>query len=208
MPSLKRRRLPLWRWDPFLAALVLGLSLVAALFQRLDLPVITPIVMTLLLAVALAAALALVLPLFVPRLRRDGEGSLALSPSTVLVPVPATEVFPVVDGHRHQTSIEAAEARGGSRLTAVLVPGATSWLGRDLRVAVDAHVGGRLYRVGYLPREIDQATDAALRPLAERGVYRTVPVSILNQKRPYKLQVSLGPTLGELPESPESVDQG
>ncbi|RFA20610.1 hypothetical protein [Subtercola boreus] len=196
---MKRKKLPLWRWDPFLAGLVLGLSVVAALFQRLDIDVVSPIVLTVLLIAAIAAALALVLPLFVPALRRDGEGTLTLNDRITLVPLPTTETFPVVDGHRHQTSVDAALARGGSEVTAVLVPGATAWMGRDLRVAVDAVVGTHVYRLGYLPREIDQQTAAALQPLASQGLYRTVPASILNQKRPYRVLVALGPSLSELP---------
>ena len=103
---MKRAKLPLWRWDPFLAGLVLVLSLVAAVFQRLDLPVVTPIVLTLLLLVAVAAAVLLVLPFFVHSLRRDGEGSLVLDDRISLIPLPPTETFPVVDGHRHKASLE------------------------------------------------------------------------------------------------------
>ncbi|RFA09516.1 hypothetical protein B7R54_09995 [Subtercola boreus] len=202
---MKRRKLPLWRWDPFLAALVLVLSLVAALFQRLDIPVVSPIALTVLLVAAVAAAVLLVLPVFVRSLRRDGEGSLALTDEVRLVPLPVTETFPVVDGQRHRASVEATLARTGEHITAVLVPGSTAWLGRDLRVAVDALAGGKLYRVGYLPKEIDQQTDAALHPLALRGVYRTVPLTVRSEKSAvtgklrFVLEVRLGPTLGELP---------
>ncbi|MDF2442096.1 MAG: hypothetical protein JWR01_299 [Subtercola sp.] len=222
---MKRRKLPLWRWDPFLAALVLTLSIVAALFQRLDLPVVSPIALTVLLFAAVAAAVLLVLPVFVRSLRRDGEGSLVLTDRLTLVPLPGTETFPVVDGHRHRASVEATVARVGTEVTAVLVPGATAWLGRDIRVAVDALAGGKPYRVGYLPKEIDQQIDAALRPLAARGVYRTValmirevPVALRTspfstrsipletRRKNYRLDVRVGPALSTLPE-PDEPDE-
>ncbi|RFA14418.1 hypothetical protein B7R22_09265 [Subtercola boreus] len=222
---MKRRRLPLWRWDPFLAALVLTLSLVAALFQRLDLPVVSPLALTVLLLAAVAAAVLLVLPVFVRSLRRDGEGSFVLTDQLRLVPLPATQTFPVVDGHRHKASVEATVARAGTEVTAVLVPGATAWLGRDIRVSVDALAGGKVYRVGYLPKEIDQKIDAALRPLAARGVYRTVALTIREvpvalrvspfstrdmplepRRKNYRLDVRLGPALSTVPESDESID--
>ncbi|RFA11860.1 hypothetical protein B7R21_10925 [Subtercola boreus] len=217
---MKRRRLPLWRWDPFLAALVLVLSLVAALFQRLDLPVVSPLALTVLLLAAVAAAVLLVLPLFVRSLRRDGEGSLVLTDQLRLVPLPGTQTFPVIDGHRHRASVEATVARAGTEVIAVLVPGATAWLGRDIRVAVDAVASGKVYRVGYLPKEIDQQIDSALRPLAARGVYRTVELTIREvpvavrvspfstrdtpiepRRRNYRLDVRLGSALSILPES-------
>jgi hypothetical protein len=129
-------------------------------------------------------------------LRRDGEGTFAIGPGVTLSPAETDNVLPVVDGNRHQGSIEAAAAHDTSPFTAVLVPRATAWLGRDYRVAVDLLIGTRVYRAGYLPREIDQQVDAALAPLAESGQYVTVPASILNQKRPYRLRVAVGPSLG------------
>ncbi|MEF2975815.1 hypothetical protein [Subtercola sp. YIM 133946] len=190
-----RQKLPLWRWDPFLLGVVLVGSLIGAVFERLDLPVVTAVALTVLLLIAGAAAVLLVLPLFVLALRRDGEGTLALGPGVTLVEGETDDVLPVVDGKRHQGSIEAALAHGVSPFTAVLVPRATAWLGRDYRVAVDIVIGSRVYRTGYLPREIDQRADAALAPLAEQGRYVTVPASILNQKRPYTLRVAVGPSI-------------
>ncbi|MCU1475590.1 MAG: hypothetical protein JWQ64_283 [Subtercola sp.] len=191
----KRKKLPLWRWDPFLLGVVLVASLVGGIFERLDVPVLSVVALAVLLTVAAAAAVLLVLPLFVRAMRRDGEGTLTLGPGVTLTPAETDDVLPVVDGNRYQGSIEAAIAHGTSPFTAVLVPRATAWLGRDYRVAVDLLIGQRVYRAGYLPREIDQRVDAALAPLAESGHYVTVPASILNQKRPYSLRVAVGPTI-------------
>ncbi|WP_136640926.1 hypothetical protein [Subtercola vilae] len=210
-----RQKLPLWRWDPFLVAAVLGFSIVAALFQRLDIAVVSPIALTLLLSAAVLAALLEVLPFFVPRLRRDGEGSLALRQETELLPpghpVAAAgsaprdstahdstahdSTLPVVDAQRHQGSIEAALARGGPEFVAVLVPRATAWMGRDYRVAVDLLVGERLYRAGFLPRESDQAIAAQLVPFADRKQYRTVPVGIRTTTKGRVITVDVGPLL-------------
>ncbi len=192
----KRKKLPLWRWDPFLLAVVLVASLIGGLFERLAPPVVSVVALSILLTIGSVAAVLLVLPLFVRSLRRDGEGTLTLGPAITLTPVETDDVLPVVDGNRHQGSIEAAVAHGTSPFTAVLVPRSTAWLGRDYRVAVDLVVGQRVYRAGYLPREIDQRVDAALAPLAESGQYVTVPASILNQKRPYRVRVAVGPSLG------------
>ncbi|GGF24806.1 hypothetical protein [Subtercola lobariae] len=191
----KRKKLPLWRWDPFLLGVVLVVSLIGALFEQLDAPVLSAVALTVLLTIGAVAAVLLVLPLFVRTMRRDGEGSFALSPDVTLTPAETDDVLPVVDGNRHQGSIEAAIAHGDSPFTAVLVPRSTAWLARDYRVAVDLLAGGRVYRAGYLPREIDQRVDAALAPLAQSGHYVTVPASILNQKRPYQLRVAVGPAL-------------
>jgi hypothetical protein len=191
----KRKKLPLWRWDPFLLGVVLVASLVGGIFERLDVPVLSVVALAVLLTVAAAAAVLLVLPLFVRAMRRDGEGTLTLGPGVTLTPAETDDVLPVVDGNRYQGSIEAAIAHGTSPFAAVLVPRATAWLGRDYRVAVDLLIGQRVYRAGYLPREIDQRVDAALAPLAKSGHYVTVPASILNQKRPYSLRVAVGPTI-------------
>ncbi|CAN5183293.1 hypothetical protein BH09ACT6_BH09ACT6_17650 [soil metagenome] len=213
MTSNKRATLPLWRWDPFLVAVVLGLSIVAGVFQRLALSVVSPIVVFTLLVVAIAATVCLLLPLFVPRLRRDAEGSLSITDRTVLAPlsVPsaggspapggvtgssADDEYPVVDTTRHQASIDAAFARTGGLHTAVLVPRATGWMRREYRVAVDLLVGTRTYRAGYLPREIDEALDAELAPLAERHEYRTTLARIAQTQRPYAVTVVLGPDPG------------
>ncbi|GAA0995839.1 hypothetical protein [Subtercola frigoramans] len=195
--STPRASLPLWRWDPFLVAVVLGLSIVAGIFQRLAVPVLSQVMVISLLVIAVAAALVLLAPFAIPRLRRDAEGSLTLTERTVLLPVADSsprETFPVVDSARYQASIDAAYARGGGSQIAVLVPRATRWLRRDYRVAVDLTIGTRVYRAGFLPQQIDTHLDARLITPAERHEYVTVDARIHQIKRPYTLTV-------ELPES-------
>ncbi|QWT23487.1 hypothetical protein KPL76_12300 [Subtercola sp. PAMC28395] len=195
--STPRASLPLWRWDPFLVAVVLGLSIVAGIFQRIAVPVVSQVMVIVLLVIAVAAALVLLAPFAVPRLRRDAEGSLTLTERTVLLPVSESsprETFPVVDSARYQASIDAAYARSGGPHVAVLVPRATRWLRRDYRVAVDLLIGTRLYRAGFLPQQIDRHLDTRLIGLAERHEFVTVDVLIRQTKRPYSLTV-------ELPES-------
>ncbi|UFS60136.1 hypothetical protein [Subtercola endophyticus] len=197
--NTKRVKLPLWRWDPFLLGVLIVASLIGTVFERLAVPVLTPIGLTVVLTIGAAAAVLIVLPLFVRSLRRDGEGTLELGPGISLEEVAASDsdtVLPVVDGKRMQGSIEAAVAHGDAPFTAVLVPRATAWLGRDYRVAVDLLVGGKLYRAGYLPREIDQRVDARLTPLARSAQYVMVPASILNPKKPFTVRVAVGTSLG------------
>jgi hypothetical protein len=136
-----------------------------------------------------------VLPVFVRRLRRDGEGSLDLTADLHLAPLETDDTLPVVDGRRHRVSIEAAMATGGPDFTAVLVPGATIWMRRDLRVAVDLLVRGRLHRAGYLPPEIDQHVAEVLAPLAAERRYVTVPASIRTTKKGLAVTVGVGRTI-------------
>ncbi|MCU1480222.1 MAG: hypothetical protein JWQ19_1008 [Subtercola sp.] len=197
--NTKRLKLPLWRWDPFLLGVLIVASLIGTVFERLDAPVLSPIGLAVVLTIGAAAAVLIVLPLFVRALRRDGEGTLSIGPETTLEAITATDsdtVLPVVDGKRYQGSVEAAVAHGDAPFTAVLVPRATAWLGRDYRVAVDLLVGGKLYRAGFLPREIDQRVDAVLAPLALASQYVTVPASILNPQKPFTVRVAVGPSLG------------
>ena len=192
--STPRASLPLWRWDPFLVAVVLSLSIVAGIFQRIAVPIVSQVMVIALLVIAVAAALVLLAPFAVPRLRRDAEGSLTLTEHTVLLPVSDSsprETFPVVDSARYQASIDAAYARGGGSHTAVLVPRATRWLRRDYRVAVDLTIGTRVYRAGFLPQQIDQQLDAKLIGLAARHENVTVSAFIRETKRPYSLTVQV-----------------
>ncbi|ARJ05547.1 hypothetical protein DVJ78_10790 [Humibacter sp. BT305] len=189
----RRRRKPLWRSELFLLALVLLLAIVAGLVSRTELGVVGVVLSGALLVLALVAAALLVVPL-VRRGRPDAESARVTVAGVDLVDLPAELRVPVDDTRHRQTSLDAALARSGADLSAVLTPDATRWLGRELRVAVDLIAGdGEIHRVGFLPRDVDAQWSERLRELAAHGAVARVRAVARTTTRPYAVDVFLGP---------------
>lgn len=69
--------------------------------------------------------------------------------------IPVHRRTAVDESYLYRGSIAAARAWVGDDTRAILVPGVTRGLRRELRVAVQIEGNGRLYTVGYLARDID-----------------------------------------------------
>lgn len=194
--NLSRRWKPFWRWEAFLFGLVLALAIAANFVSRADWPVVGPILSIALLVLAVVIAVLLVLPLF-RRNGRDSENTRRSLEGIELLPVEPDRTLRVIETERRQSAIDAARAKSHRPTIAVLTPNASRWLGRELRVAVDI-VGddGQIYRAGFVPREIDFALGAELRPLSARSAALVVPVTIEGNARPFTVEFGLGPVPG------------
>jgi membrane protein implicated in regulation of membrane protease activity len=181
MLDAPRKFKPLWRWELLLFALVLLLAIAANVVIRAAWPVVSAVLTVLLLVVAVGLAALLIVPLFRAR-GRDSENTLRTVEGAELVaaqPVGEQRMrVPLEGGERRQTAIEAARATSRGTPTAVLTPDASRWLGRELRVAVDLVADdGRVYRAGFVPRDLGAALDPQLHELRSSGRIATVPIA-------------------------------
>lgn len=185
------RKRPLWRWDPALLVGMVLLTLIVLAFQRLDVPVLTPIA----LAVCFLLLAGIAAIFLQSALRRGSvhpaEGILDDTSAVTLRAVTAVERVPVEETARFQNSIDAAQARGGASLQAVLTPNASRLLRRELRTAVDLMVGTATHRAGYLPRSSDALVAERLAELSTRREYVTVPAEVMGTRRPFTVKVGL-----------------
>lgn len=167
------------------------LSLVVLIAQRSDLPLVTPVVQVvgLVLLVGIAA-------LYVYWLTRRGpvrprDGVLDDVSTVTMVPM-TTDRLVTVDGTaRHQNAIDAAQAKGGSDLTAVLTPNVTRFGGRELHTAVDLVVGSRTYRAGFIPRQTNDTIGATLAQWSLEGRYATVQAYVRGTRPSYRVDIGL-----------------
>lgn len=193
-------RKPFWRWEP-LPYLVLVLLLLFTGSVRAD---AAPAVFWPALAVTVAAAIAFVV-LLIGQARRgrpnpDSSGDLYTLDGLAVVDVPASadRPVPVVEVNRHQAAIDASQAWAGAdrAQTAVLVPGASRWLGLRLRVSVQLvseHAGvPRIHHAGFLPEQAAEKWQQELAALRRAGVYLRVPAIVVGSGRPFTVQLDLG----------------
>ncbi|MCS5733925.1 hypothetical protein [Herbiconiux daphne] len=126
---------------------------------------------------------------------RTSTGTGRTTTNDVTNDTPTAEVLvPVDETRRHQTSIDAAQAKTVGGLTAVLTPDASRWLGRELRVAVDLVAGdGRLYRAGFLPRDFGAALDPELQRLAKQRAAVQAPVTVEGAAPRFTVKIALPP---------------
>lgn len=192
--AMRRRRKPLLRWEPtpyiatflFLCAGSIALSLTSGVWQ------------TIVFVLCCAGALAVLVTLVVRRPRTlpnpNGDGALHTLDGLDLVEAQAGgKATRVRDTHRYQAALASIGQYGDSNARAVLVPGATRWLGRELRVGIEiADSNGRAARVGFLSREHDERWLDLLAPLRDRGMYVVVPARIVGRERPFTLDIDLG----------------
>jgi len=192
--ATRRRRKPVLRWEPtpyiatllFIVAGSIALSLTRGLVQ------------TIVFVVCCAAAVALIVVLAVRRPQRtanpDSDGALStLTGLDLIEAAPTGRATRVADTYRYQSALSSIGLLGGGAIRAVLVPGATRWLGRELRIGVEIADGdGRAARAGFLPREHDERWFDLLMPLREHDVYVVVPATLVGRERPFTLDVDLG----------------
>jgi hypothetical protein len=195
--SSSPRRKPLWRWEAFLFGVVLVLAVVGSVLARAPWGVAGAVLTFVLLVVAVAAAVLLVLPLL-RRGGRDSENSRRAVDRAAVQELPAAGermTVPVLETKRRQLGIEAARNRSAGEPLAVLTPDASRWLGRRLRVAVDLVADdGTVYRAGFVPPEIDAALDALVRPATAEGRIVEVPVRILGDQPPFRVEIRVPAT--------------
>jgi hypothetical protein len=202
-------RKPLWRWDPFWYILVFLLLVVANLFQAAQLTVAFGITVGVLIAVACVVVGALIMSLVRGPGNPDSSGNLSALDGLELIDAAQTDTAQIdaaqIDAaqtdapntavahtSKRQSAIDAAGAFGGEDLRAILVPGATAWFGRRLRVSVQLVADGRIFHAGFLPPELDGHWNELLLPLRRRNAYLRVPARIHGRSRPYTVSLDLG----------------
>jgi len=192
-------RKPLWRWDPFWYILVFLLLVVANLFQAAQLTVAFGIAVGVLIAVACVVVGALIMSLVRGPGNPDSSGNLSALDGLELIDAAQIDAAQtdapntaVAHTSKRQSAIDAAGAFGGEDLRAILVPGATAWFGRRLRVSVQLVADGRIFHAGFLPPELDGHWNELLLPLRRRNAYLRVPARIHGRSRPYTVSLDLG----------------
>jgi hypothetical protein len=176
MPA-HRRKLSLFAWEPFLLGVVLAAALAASLTVRLA--VVGTIVGVLAAVVALPAVVQLVRLGFRSGGEHNSSSRLVSLHGFELRPVPADGMLVLDETGRRQDSIDLALGWTDDALTVVLWPGATRWLGRELRIEAYFIGGPRPARAGFLPRGTDASIGRTLERLRDEGVLVTVPARVL-----------------------------
>ncbi|WP_022881778.1 hypothetical protein [Gryllotalpicola ginsengisoli] len=186
------RRKPFWRWTPLPWVVVVLLMLATGTAQDVG----AASAFRVLLAVTIAAAVASAIYVATDARRRGpqftAEGQLRSLEGLELVPVAGTgHPITVADARRDQHGIEAARARGGERLPAVLVPDAGNWWNLRSDIAVYLVVDGVAYRAGRLGDQAQVAWQQRLDELKASGRYAVVEAEIVGTARPFAVDVRL-----------------
>ena len=192
MPRTLRK--PLWRWEPGPYLLVLILIVITSAIRPDVFPVAYWIAFGI-TVVGCAGLIVLIVVSFAHRSRNpDAAGILRSLDGIELVPVPGSEVppTPVLSTRRHQQAIEAALSWTGSASVAVLVPDATRWLGRRIRIAVHLVAEDRPYHAGFLPDLATVRYNDLLRAQAGVGRYAAVVCRVSGPAGRRRLDVALG----------------
>jgi hypothetical protein len=191
-------RKPLWRWEPGPYLLLVLLVLVTGSLR----PDRFPVAYWILFAITVAVAAVLV-AVFVLRLVRgprnpDAAGMLVTLDGLDLVHLEPSDAppTPVIGTQRHQEALYTVHARVGSSPVAVLVPDATRWLGRRIRIAVHLIAAGRVHHVGFLSDISTGRYNAGLHALAQQRRFVTAGATIVGEERPFTLQLDLGALTG------------
>lgn len=181
MPS-RRRKLSLLSWEPFLLGVVLLAALAASLTVRLD------IVGTIVGVLAVIVAVPAVIRFTRLGLRSGGEHNSSARLVTLtgfdLRDVPTEGKLVLDESSRRQDSIDLALGWSDHALTVVLWPGATRWLGRELRIEAYFVGGPKPARAGFLPRGTDASIGEDLERLRDEGVLVTLPARVLGDGKP------------------------
>ncbi|GAB3617931.1 hypothetical protein GCM10027416_24880 [Okibacterium endophyticum] len=191
----RRPRKPLRQWEltPYISVL-LYLSLGSAVI-----PLTRGPWQTVSFVVVCAGAVAIVVWMLVAG--RGGQGNPNRDGAlTSLDGIRLAEAHPtdgyrtrVHDTHRYQASLDRVARFGSGETRAVLVPDATRWLGRLLRVGVEiVDVDGRASRAGFLSPEHNARWRELLTPLRESGLYVAVPARVTGKERQRTLELDLG----------------
>lgn len=175
------RKLSLLEWEPFLVAVVLVAALAASFTVRLNL--IGTIVGSLAAVVAVAAIVQLVRLGLHSGGERNSSSRLARLDGFELIETATDGMLVLDETSRRQDSIDLALGWTDHSLTAVLWPGATRWLGRELRIEAYFVGGPRPARAGFLPRGADASLAPSLERLRDEGVLVIVPARVLGAGR-------------------------
>ncbi|MCS4275033.1 hypothetical protein M2390_000191 [Mycetocola sp. BIGb0189] len=98
---------------------------------------------------------------------------------------------PVPESRFFRSPLTTVQAWRGDFPAAILVPGITSGVSRNLRVGVQMEGGGKVYLVGFIAPEQDRELLERLEPLAARGEYVSVPAQILKSTLGHNLTIDL-----------------
>jgi hypothetical protein len=179
----RRRKLSLLSWEPFLLGVVLLSALAASMTLRLG--VVGTIVGVVAVFVAAPAAVRLIVLGIRTGGDRNSSARLATTAGFELREATVDGVLVLEETARRQDSIDLALGWTGEAMTVVLWPGATRWLGRELRVEAYFIGENRPARAGFLPRAVDDSVGPALEALRADGILMTVPAWVLgNGRRP------------------------
>jgi len=191
------RRKSFWRWEPLPYLIIVVLLLITGTLRPDAMPVAFWIVAVVTVAVIVAFAVQLIVEARRPAPNPDSSGDLSTLDGLTLLDAAPTSDRPVavVDDHRHQSALDATQARAaatGDAIMAVLVPGASRWLAFRLRVSVQLTVGAHIHHAGFLPDAETERWQDELALLREHGVYVRVPAAVMGATRPFAATVDLG----------------
>ncbi|GAB3386193.1 hypothetical protein GCM10027568_04190 [Humibacter soli] len=187
-------RRPLWRWEPGPYLLVLILIVITSAIR----PELFPVAYWIFFSITVVAIAGLVVVIVVSFARRsrnpDSAGILRSLEGIELVSVPKTDdpPTPVLIMKRHQQAIDAALSWKGTVTHAVLIPDATRWLGRRIRIAVHLVAEDRPYHVGFLPDLSTERYNEALKVESGSGRYALVTARVMGEPGRRKVDLSLG----------------
>ncbi|KQM58337.1 hypothetical protein [Agreia sp. Leaf210] len=175
MPA-PRRKLSLLVWEPFLLGIVVVAALAASMTSRV------PVVGTVIGIVAVVVAVPAIVQIVRLGVRsgrdRNSASRLVRLDGFDLREIAVDGVLMLDESNRRQDSIDLALGWTDPALTVVLWPGATRWLGRELRVEAYFAGGPTPARAGFLPRGTGASIGKTLEALRDEGVLVTVPARV------------------------------
>lgn len=186
-------RKPLWRWEPA-PYLLLIVLLIATSVVGPRLPALYWVLFAVTSVVAASLLVMIVMGIARGPGNPDSAGILSSLDGLELVEFPAADAppTPVVGTRRHQAALDAVHARGISSPPAVLVPDATRWLARRIRIAVHLVADEHVYHVGFLPEAATVRYNSGLHELAAQRRYVRAPSSMIGKPGSYGVELALG----------------
>lgn len=181
-PRLPRK--PLWRWEPFLLVMIVVSVTIGYIAAKLDLPVVTPLVLIAAVGGIVVCAWRLVGIVLAERRGPTVGGRLQTLDGFTLVRTDEGSRLALDESSRRQSSIDIAIAAEGSTPRAVLFPGATRWLGREIRTEVYLVSGTRLLPAGFLPARTEALLGDRLAELYGHKTLVEVPTTVRGAGKP------------------------
>jgi hypothetical protein len=205
-PRLPRK--PFWRWEPFLLLMIVVFVSIGYVAAKFDLMIITPVIVVVAIAGIVFCGWRLVGLVVVERRGPTAGGRLQSVENFQLIHTENGARHVLEESTRRQSSIDIAIAAVGATPNAVLFPGATRWLGRELRTEVYLMAGNKLQPAGFLPVRTEARVGHQLAALFRQNTLVEVSASVrgagksVDPARPYaplERPFTVEITLGDLP---------
>ncbi|MEJ3403361.1 hypothetical protein WDJ51_01320 [Rathayibacter sp. YIM 133350] len=183
-------------WEPFPFLVLFVLVVVAGSIRPSDAPVAFWIAAGLTLVATVYFVVAFIVQGRRSKANPDAEGNLRTLDGLTLIESAHNddEVAPfvaVADVHRHQAAIEVTLTRGGDRVSAVLVPKASRWMGLRYRIGVQLVAGSQVRHVGFLPDQVERRWADQLGELRRANLFAQVPARIRGSARPFTVELDV-----------------